>query len=324
MKLPRRKFLHLAAGAAALPVVSRSASAQTYPARPVRIIVAFPPGGAATVLAELIGPWLSERLGQPFVIEHRPGASTNNGTEAVVRAPADGYTLLLASATNAINATLYDKLSFNFVRDLAPVASLTRTPSVMVVTPSFQAKTVPAFIAYAKSIPGKVSYAGPGNGTLPHVLGELFKMMAGVELAHMSYPGMGPALAGMIAGQVDVAFPPQPVAISYIRAGTLRPLAVTSATRVAVLPDVPTLSESVPGFEASGFQGIVAPRNTPNEIIEKLNKEINAGLADPKLKARLEQGGTTLPGSPADFGKFIVDEKEKWAKVIRAANIKAQ
>lgn len=324
MKLPRRKFLYLAAGAAILPALPRVARGQAYPARPVRIIVAFPPGGAATVLAELISPWLSERLGQSFVVEHQPGASTNIGTEAVVHAPADGYTLLLASATNAINATLYNKLSFNFVRDLAPVAGLTRTPSVMVVSPSFQAKTVPEFIAYTKSNPGKVSYAGAGNGTLPHVVGELFKMMAGVELALISYPGMEPALASMIAGRVDVAFAPLPVAISYIRAGTLRPLAVTAARRVAVLADVPTVSEFVPGFEASGFQGIVAPRNTPAEVVERLNSEINTGLADPKLKAKLEQGGTTLPGSPADFGKFIVDEKEKWATVIRAANIKAE
>jgi tripartite-type tricarboxylate transporter receptor subunit TctC len=319
MKLFRRTFLRFAAGGAALPALSHIAWPQTYPSRPVRIIAPFPPGGAASLVAHVLSSWLSERLGQPFVVENRPGAVTNIGTEAVVRAPADGYTLLLVSLTNAINATLYDKLNFNFIRDIAPVASIMRTPNVMVVNPLFPAKTLSEFIAYAKTNPNKLNFASASNGEA----GELFNMMAGVKLAHVSYPGMAPALADLISGRFEVSFPPLPPAIAFIRAGKLRPLAVTTAMRLEALQDVPTVAEFVPGYEASGWQGIGVPRNTPAEIIDKLNKEINAGLADPKLKARLvDLGGTVLPGSPADFGKLLADEIEKWAKVIRFAGIK--
>jgi tripartite-type tricarboxylate transporter receptor subunit TctC len=324
MKLPRRKFLRLAAGAATLPAVSRFAWAQAYPTQPVRWIVPFPPGGPSDILARLMGQSLSERLGQPFVIENRPGAGSNIGTEAVVKAPADGHTLLLATAANAINATLYDKLSFNFMRDIAPVAGLIRGPNVVVVNASFPAKTVPEFIAYAKANPGKLNMASPGNGTTPHVAGELFKMMAGVNLVHVPYRGAAPALTDLLGGQVQVMFGTMPSSIDYIRDGKLRALAVTGATRSEELPDIPTVGEFVPGYESSTFYGVGAPQNTPAEIIDKLNKQINAGLADPKIKARLASlGGTALAGSPADFGKLIADETEKWAKVIRAANIKS-
>src|SRR6516165_5520428 len=323
MKLPRRNFLHLAAGAAALPVVSRIARAQAYPTRPVRIIIGFAAGGPADIVARLIAQWLSERLGQPFVIENRPGAGTNIATEAVVNAPADGYTLLLVHAANAINATLYDKLNFNFIRDIVPVASLMRAPTVLEVNPSVPAKTVPEFIAYAKANPGKLIMASGGIGAPSHVFGELFKFMTGVNLVHVPYRGAAPAVTDLLAGQVQVYFDPISNSIGYIRAGKVRPLAVTSATRSEALPDVPTVSEFVPGYEATTWYGVGVPRNTPAKIVDKLNKEVNAALDDPKIKARLaDLGGTVLPGSPADFGKLIADETEKWGKVIRAANIK--
>jgi tripartite-type tricarboxylate transporter receptor subunit TctC len=325
MKLPRRNFLHLAAGAAALPAVSRFAFAQDYPTRPVRLIVGFAPGGTTDITARLIGQWLSERLGQQFVIENRTGAATNIATEAVVRAPADGYTLLLVTASNAINATLYDKLTFNFIRDIAPVAGVIRYPLVMQVNPSFPAKTVPEFISHAKSNPGKISYGSGGIGTSIHVASELFKMMAGVDMIHVPYRGGAPAMTDLMAGQVQVVFNPVPESMEFIRAGKLRPLAVTTATRSEVLPDVPTVGDFVPGYEASALQGIGAPKDTPAQIVEKLNKEINAGLADSKLKARFaDLGATVFVVSPTDFGKFIADETEKWAKVIKFAGAKAE
>jgi tripartite-type tricarboxylate transporter receptor subunit TctC len=325
MKLSRRNFLHLAAGAVALPAVSRIASAQAYPSRPVRMIVPFGPAGTTDIVARLIGQWLSEHLGQQFVVENRPGGAGNIGTEAVVRAPADGYTLLMIDVSPAINATLFDKLNFNFVRDIAPVANIVRVPNVMVVNPAFPAKTIPDFIAHAKANPGKISLASAGIGTPNHVAGELFKMMAGLDLVHVPYRGGGPAIADLLGGQVDVTFAVVTTAIEYIRTGKLRALAVTSATRQEALPDIPTVADFLPGYEASGWFGLFAPRNTPAEIIDKLNKEINAALADPKVKARLaDLGGTVVLGSPADFGKLVVDDKEKWAKVIRAAGIKAE
>jgi len=323
MKLPRRKFLHLAAGAAALPVVSRFAWAQTYPTRPVRIIVPFGPGGVADILARLIGQRLSERLGQPFVIENRPGAGTNIGTEVVVRAPPDGYTLLLVGTSNSINATLYDKLNFNFGRDIAPVASIANGAFVMVVNPSFSAKTVPEFIAYAKANPGKINMATAGVGTANHINGELFKMMAGIEMVPVHYRSAGPALTDLISGQVQVMFVAILSTIEQIRGGQLRPLAVTTATRPEALPDIPTVGDFVPGYEASGWQGIGAPKNTPAEIVDKLNKEINAALADPKIKAQIaDLGGTVLALSPGEFGKHIAEETEKWGKVVKFAGIK--
>jgi tripartite-type tricarboxylate transporter receptor subunit TctC len=324
MKLPhRRRFLHLAAGAAALPAVSRFAWAQTYPTRPVRIVVGFAAGGTSDIAARVIGQWLSERLGQQFVIENRPGAGTNIATEAVVRAVPDGYTLLFVATANAINAALNDKLSFNLIRDIAPVAGLTRGPFVMVVNPSLPAKTVPEFIAYAKANPGKMSMASGGIGVGGHVSGELFKMMAGVDLVHVPYRGGAPALTDLLSGQVPVYFGTMAALIEYIRAGKLRPLAVTTATRSEAMPDIPTVGEFVTGYEASAWDGVGAPKNTPTEIIDTLNKEINAALADPKIKARFaDLGGTPMPGSPADFGKLIADETEKWAKVIKFANIK--
>jgi tripartite-type tricarboxylate transporter receptor subunit TctC len=325
MKFARRQFLHLAAGAAALPAVSRTAGAQTYPTRPVRIVVGYPPGGGLDIVARLIGQWLSERLGQPFIIENRPGAGGNIGTEAVVRAPPDGYTLLMAVTANAINATLYDKLNFNFIRDVAPVASIVRTPNVMVVNPSTPTKTVPEFIAYAKANPGKINMASAGNGSSQHLSGELFKLMAGADMVHVPYRGGAPALIDLMGAQVQVYFSATASAVEYIRAGKLRALAVTTATRSQALPDIPTVGDFLPGYEASDWYGIGAPKNTPAEIVEKLNKEINAGLADPRLKVRLaDLGGTVLLGSPADFGTLLVEETEKWAKVIRAANIKAE
>jgi tripartite-type tricarboxylate transporter receptor subunit TctC len=325
VKLPRRKFLHLAAGAAALPVMSQIAWSQAYPARPVRIIVPFAAAGAFDIMARLIGQRLSERLGQQFVVENRPGAGGNIATEAVVRAPPDGYTLLLVGPPHAINATLYEKLNFNFIRDIAPVASIIRGGYVIVVNPSVPAKTVPEFVAHAKANPGKISMGSPGVGTSPHVAGELFKMMAGVDMVHVPYRGAGPALVDLIAGQVQVSFASMPSSVGYIRTSKLRALAVTTATRSEVLPDVPTVGEFVPGYEASGWYGIGAPKGTPVEIIDMLNKEINAGLADPKIKARLaDLGGDVLALSPADFGKLIADETEKWGNVIRALNIKAE
>jgi tripartite-type tricarboxylate transporter receptor subunit TctC len=324
MKLPRRRFLHLAAGAAALPAVSSIAWAQVYPSRPVRIIVGFSPGGPQDILARLLGQWLSERLGQQFVIENRPGAAGNIAAEAVVRAPADGYTLLLIGPPNAINATLYEKLNFNFIRDIAPVASISREPNAMVVNPSVPAKTVPEFITYAKANPGKLSMASGGNGSAGQVAGELFKMMAGVNMVHVPYRGGAPAMTDLLGGQVQVYFGPMPSSIEYIKTGKLRALAVTTATRSEALPDIPTVGDFVPGYEASSVFGVGAPRNTPAEIVDKLNKDINAALADPKMKARLaDLGGRALPGSPADFGKLIVEETEKWAKVVKFAGIKA-
>jgi tripartite-type tricarboxylate transporter receptor subunit TctC len=323
MKLPRRQFLHLAAGAAALPAVSRIARAQSYPSRPVRLVVGFPPGGPTDIAARLIGQSLSERLGQQFVIENRPGAGSNIGTEAVVRAPPDGYTLFLAYSANAINATLYDKLNFSFIRDIAPVAAINREPLVMLVNPSFPAKTVPEFIAYAKANPGKINFASGGNGTPPHVSGELFKMMTGVNLVHVPYRGGGPALTDLLGGQVQAMFVAISASIEYVRAGNLRPLAVTTASRSVALPDIPTVGDSILGYEASTWCGIGAPKGTPAEIIDKLNKEINAGLVDPKVKARLaNMGSTALPGSPADFGKLIAEETEKWAKVVKLSGAK--
>jgi tripartite-type tricarboxylate transporter receptor subunit TctC len=324
MKLPRRQFLHIAAGAAALPAVSRIARAQTYPARPVRIIVPFAPGGSTDIIARLIGQWLSERLGQQFVIENRPGAGSNIATEVVVNAPPDGYTLLLVGASSAINATLYEKLSFNFLRDIAPVSGIISIPFIMAVNPSFPAKTVSEFIAYARANPGKVNMASGGNGTAGHLSGELFKMMAGINMVHVPYRGEAPALTDMLGGQVQAMFGTMPASIEYVRAGKLRPLAVTSARRSELLPDLPTVGDFVPGYETSAWQGIGAPKSTPTEIIEKLNKEINAGLANPEIKARLELGGTVLPGSPTDFGKLIADETEKWGKVVKFANIKPE
>jgi tripartite-type tricarboxylate transporter receptor subunit TctC len=325
MKLPRRQFLHLAAGAAALPAVTRIAMAQTYPSRPVRIVAPTAPGGAPDILARLIGPWLSGRLGQQFVVENRPGGGTNIGTEAVVRAAPDGYTLLMATTTNTINATLYDRLNFDFLRDIAPVAGIIRLPLVMVVNPSAPAKTVPEFTAYAKANPGKINLGSPGIGTPGHVAGELFKMMAGVDLVHVPYRGGGPVMTDLLGGQVQVLFGSTSLTIEQIRAGKLRPLAVTTATRWEGLPDIPTVNDFVSGYEASAVSGLGAPRNTPAEIIDKLNKEINAALADPNMKARLaDLGGTALAGSPADFGKLIADETEKWAKVIKFAGIKPE
>jgi tripartite-type tricarboxylate transporter receptor subunit TctC len=325
MKLSRHQFLYLAAGTAALPAVSRIARAQTYPSRPVRIIVGFAAGSAFDILARLIGQRLSERLGQPFVIENRPGAGGNIGTEAVVRARPDGYTFLIAGSPDAINATLYDKLNFNFIRDIAPVAGIARAPNVMVVHPSFAAKTVPEFIAYAKANPGRISMASAGIGSATHMSGELFKMMAGVNMVHVPYRGQASALTDLLGGQVQVDFATMPPSIEYVRAGKLRALAVTSAMRSEALPDLPIMGEFLPGYEASLVTGLAVPRNTPAEIIDKLNKEINAALADPKIKAHLaDLGGTALAGSPADFGKLIADETDKWGKVIRAGNIKAE
>jgi tripartite-type tricarboxylate transporter receptor subunit TctC len=322
MKLPRRQFLRLAAGAVALPALSRLASAQTYPSRPVHLIVGYAPGGGTDIAARLIGQWLSERLGQPFVIENRSGAGGNIGTETAVHAPPDGYTLLLVSLANATNATLYDKLNYNFIRDIAPVAGIIRVPNVMEVNPAVPVKTVPEFISYAKANPGKVNMASAGNGSPPHVAGELFKMMAGVNMQHVPYRGGGAALADLLGGQVQVTFESTSSSIEYIRSGRLRALAVTTSTRSEALPDIPTLSDFVPGYEASSWYGIGAPKNTPADIIDKLNKEINAGLADPMIKARFaDLGGMALSGSPADFGKLIAGETQKWSKVIRAANI---
>ena len=325
MKLLRRNFLRLAAGAAALPVVSRIVWGQAYPARPVRIIVGFAPGGATDIMARLIGQWLSERLGQQFVVENRPGAASNVGTEAVVSAAPDGYTLLAVTSVNAINASLYEKLNFNLIRDIAPVASIHREPFVMEVNPSVPVKTVPEFIAHAKANPGKINMATAGIGSGNHLAGELFKMMTGVNLVHVPYRGGGPALIDLLGGQVQVLFATMSSSIEYVRAGKLRALAVTTATRSPVLPDIPTVAEFVPAYESSFWTGVGAPKNTPAEIVDKLNKEINAALADPKFKARAaDLGGTALSGSPVDFGTFIADDTEKWTKVIRAANIKAE
>ena len=321
MKFPRRKFLHLAASAAALPVVSRFAWAQAYPTRPVRIVVGFPAGSAPDIIARLVGQGLSERLGQQFVIENRPGAGSNIGTEVVVRAPPDGYTLLMVVATNAINATLYANLNFNLIRDIAPVACIAGTSYGMLVNPSFPAKVVPEFIAYAKANPGKINMASAGTGSGPHVVGELFKMMAGVDLVHVPYRGS--YWADLLGGQVQVAFAPIPSSTGYIQAGTLRALAVTSAKRLDALPDLPTVREFVPSYEAIGWYGVGASKNTPAEVVDKLNNEINAVLADPTNKARLiGLGADPILMTSSDFGKFMFDETKKWEKVIRESNIK--
>jgi tripartite-type tricarboxylate transporter receptor subunit TctC len=324
MKLPRRNFLHLAASAAALPAVSQIARAQTYPSRPVRLIAGFVPGNPPDIFARLIGQWLSKRLGQQFVVENRPGAGGTIGTEVVVRSAPDGYTLLVTGVSDVVGATFYDKLNYNFMRDIAPVATIIRQPLVMVVHPSFPAKTVAEFIAHAKTNPGKVSMASAGTGTPPHLVGALFKAMAGVDMVHVPYRGGAPALTDLIGGRVQVMFVGPAASIDYIKSGALRALAVTTTTRSEVLPDIPTVGEFVPGYEASAWFGIGVPKNTPVQIIDKLNEAINAGLADPKLKARFaDLGGTVMMGSPADFGRFIAEETEKWGKVIRAANIKA-
>jgi len=322
VKLPRRQFLHLVAGAAAVPAVSRISWAQSYPTRPVRIIAPTGPGGAPDIIARLIGPWLSRRLGQQFVVENRPGSGNNIGTEAVVRAAPDGYTLLIASSSNTINATLYDKLNFVFLRDIAAVAGIISLP-FMVVNPSVPAKTVPEFIAHAKMNPGKISFGSPGIGTPGHVSGELFKIMAGVEMIHVPYRGGGAVMSDLLGGQVQVLFGTTSLTVEQVRAGKLRALAVTGVTRWEGLPDIPTVGDFVSGYEATSLFGLGAPKQTPAPIIDTLNREINAALDDPKLKTRLiDLGGTLLMGSPADFGKLIADDTEKWGKVIRAANIK--
>jgi len=325
MKLPRRTFLHLAAGATALPVVSRVAWAQTYPSRPVRLMVGDAAGGAPDTVARLMGQWLSERLGQSVVIENRPGAGTTVATEALAHAPPDGYTLLMITPSQAISATLYDKLQFNLIRDMVPVASVARAPLVMVVNPSFPAKTVQEFVAYAKLNPGAINMSSPGIGTIPHLAGELFKVMCGINMLHVPFRGGPAALTAVLGEQVQVYFIATSSSIELIKAGKLRPLAVTTATRWEELPDVPTVGEFVPGYETSLWFGIVAPKNTPAEIVDRLNKEIGLGIADPKIRARLaEQGNTVLSLSPAGFGKLIADETEKWGKVIRAADIKVE
>jgi tripartite-type tricarboxylate transporter receptor subunit TctC len=325
MKPTRRRFLHLAAGAGAVPAVSRIAWAQAYPARPVRIIVGYPSGGSNDLLARLMAQWLSERMGQQFVIENRPGAGSNIATEAVVRADPDGYTLLMVSAANMSNAALYDKLNYNFIRDIAPVAGVMRVPLVMEVNLSIPVTTVPEFIAYAKANPGRINFASGGIGTSIHLSGELFKMMTGIAMQHVPYRGNGPAITDLLGGQVQVMFDTMPAAIGYIRAGELRALAVTTAMRSEALPDIPTVGEYVPGYEASSLYGVAAPSHTPADIVDKLNREINAALADPAMKARLaDLGGIVLAGSPADLGKLIAVETDKWAKVIRAGNIKPQ
>jgi tripartite-type tricarboxylate transporter receptor subunit TctC len=325
MKLPRRTFLYLAVGAAALPAMSRIAWAQAYPTRPVRIIVGFAPGGGTDIMARLIAQPLAERLGQQFVIENRPGAGTNVATEIVVNSPPDGYTLLLACLPNASNATLYENLKFNFIRDITPVAGIAREPFAIEVNPALPVKTVPEFIAHANANPGKINMASGGIGSGNHIFGELFKMMTGVNLVHVPYRGAGPALVDLLGGQVQVMFASMSSSIEYVRAGKLRALAVTTATRLPMLPDIPTVAEFVPGYEASFWTGVGAPKNAQAEIVDKLNKEINAALADAKMKGRLaELGVTALPGSPADLNKLIVDETERWGKVVRAANIKAE
>jgi tripartite-type tricarboxylate transporter receptor subunit TctC len=325
MTLSRRRFLSLAAGTAVLSNLPRPALAQAYPSRPVRIVGGFAAGTGADILARLMGQWLSERLGQNFIVENRPGAGTNLATEAVVRAAPDGYTLLAVSPANAINATLYEKLNFNFIRDIAPVASILRTPNVMVVNPSVPARSVPEFIGYAKAKPGKVSFASAGIGSGSHMSGELFKMMAGLDMVHVPYRGGGLALADLVGGQVQLMFPGTTASIAFIKAGTLRPLGVTSPKRLDVLPDIPTVGDFVPDYESSLMDGLGAPRNTPAEIIDSLNKEINKGLADPALKARFaDLGGTPLPGSPADFGRLIAEETEKWVRVIKFAKLRAE
>jgi tripartite-type tricarboxylate transporter receptor subunit TctC len=323
-KLPRRQFLHLAAGAAALPAASRIARAQTYPTKPVRLIVGFAAGGTTDITARLIGQWLSDRLGQQFIIENRPGAGSNIAAEAVVRAPADGYTLMMFDGSPAINATLYEKLNFNFIRDITPIASIHRVPFVMEVNPSLPVGTVPEFIAYAKSNPGKINMASGGTGTSTHLAGELFKMMAGVNLVHVPYRGEAPGISDLLGGQVQVMFPTLAASVEYIRAGRLRALAVTTATRSEALPGIPSVGDFLSGFDANSWYGVGAPKNTPAEIVGRLNEEINTILADPKIKTQFtELGGTVFASTPADFGKLIAEETEKWGKVVKATGAKA-
>jgi tripartite-type tricarboxylate transporter receptor subunit TctC len=323
LKLRRRHFLNLIVGAAALPALPRISNAQNYPARPVRVVVGFPPGGSTDVIARLIAQWLGEQLGQRFIVENMPGAGTNIATEAIVQAEPDGYTLLLVTASNAINATMYERLSFDFLRDIAPIAGIIRLPNVMVVNPAVPATTVPEFIAYAKANPGKINMASGGIGSISQVTGELFKMMAGVNLFHVPYRGDAPALVDMVGGQMQVMFDLISASIEFVKDGRLRALAVTSANRSQALPHLPAMAEFLPGYESTSFEGLGAPKNTPTEIIAKLNEAINAALADPNFKARLSDlGGQTFAGSPAEFGKFLVDETDKWAKVIKFAGIK--
>jgi tripartite-type tricarboxylate transporter receptor subunit TctC len=325
MKLVRREFLRFAGGAAVFPALPRLASAQAYPSRPVRIIVSTAAGGGPDIVARLLGQWLSERLGQQFLIDNRPGASGNIGTDAVVKAPPDGYTLLMVGASSAINATLHQKLNFNFIRDVAPVAGIGRTAAILAVHPSVPVETVPDLITYAKTNPGRLNFGSPGIGSAPHMAGELLKMMAGIDLLHVPYRGDAPALTDLIGGQVPLCFVGAPAATEYIRTGKVRSLAVTSATRLQTVPDIPTLGEFLPGYEASGWFGFGAPRDTPAQIVAKLNQEIGAALADPKIIARLaDLGSTPAAGSPADFGRLITEETEKWAKVIKFAGIKAE
>jgi tripartite-type tricarboxylate transporter receptor subunit TctC len=325
MTLPRRQFLHLATGAVAFSAISRSVRAQTYPTRPVRIIVGFPAGGPTDIVARVMAQWLSERLGQEFIVENRPGAASNIGTEVALRAPPDGYTLLQVTSSNAVNATFYEKLNFSLMSDMAPVAGIIRVPFVMELNPSIPAKNVPEFIAHAKANPGKINMASGGIGTSTHIAGEFFKMLAGVNLVHVPYRGSAPALTDMIGGQVHVMFDILPSSLQHIRAGALRALAVTSATRSEVLPDLPTLGDFLPGYEATAWYGVAAPRSAPSEIVHKLNNEINAGLADPKIKARLaDLGGAVTPGSPADFGKLVAEEIEKWGKVVKFSGAKPE
>jgi tripartite-type tricarboxylate transporter receptor subunit TctC len=325
MTICRRRFLHLTTGAAAMPAVSRIARADTYPSRPVHLIVFYAAGGGNDIIARLMGQWLSQRLGQSFIIENRPGGGGNLGTEYVVHAAPDGYTLLLSSTANTVNSSLYSNLDFDFVRDIAPVASISYEPNIMVVNPSVPAKTIPEFIAYAKANPGKINFGSAGIGSSQHMSGELFKMMAGIDMTHVPFRGTAPALTSLLGGQVQVMFASMPATLEYVRADKLRALGVTIAKRSDVLPDVPSISEFLPGFDAEVYYGVGAPKGTPPAIVDTLNKEINAGLADPQLKARLvELGSMVLPGSPADFGKFITNETEKWAKVVKFAHIKAE
>jgi len=325
MTIPRRRFLQLAGAATAASAIPRSAAALDYPNRPVRFVVGFPAGGQQDIMARLIGQWLSERLGQQFLVENRSGAGGNIGAEAVINSAPDGHTMLLVGSPNAINATLYDKLNFVFLRDIVPVASLARTPLVVEVHPSVPVKTIPEFIAYAKANPGKVNYASAGNGTPQHVSAELFKIMTGVSMVHVPYRGSAPALIDMLAGQVQVMIDPLPASIEFVRSGRLRPLAVTTVTRFPALPDLPTVNDSVPGYVADSWYGAGVPKGTPPEIVEVLNREINAGLADPKIKARItDLGATVLAGSPADFGNMLAAETEKWGKVVKASGAKAE
>jgi tripartite-type tricarboxylate transporter receptor subunit TctC len=325
MNLPRRQFFHLAAGALAAPAIARHAVADAYPSRPVRLLVGFTPAGGNDIIARLMGQWLTERLGQTFLIENRPGAGTNIAAEAVINSPPDGYTLFVTNLSNAINATLYEKLNFNFMRDMLPVAAIAQAPAVFAINSSVPAKTVTEFVAHAKANPGRINMGSAGIGSTGHLAGELFKMMAGVNLIHVPYRGNAPALTDLIAGQIEVLFPSLGSSIEYVKTGKLRALAVTGATRSDAVPDLPTVAETLPGYQAASFYGIGAPRNTPAEVVEVLNRAVNAGLADPKLKARLDDfGSVPLPGQPATFGKLIADETEKWGKVIRSAGIKSQ